>query len=97
MAFRLLWAVTAQTCLASDDLDGFEQPSCVHGFLPSEEGRGSGEDVPLLHALRVSGGCGHCCLAHLDEGSSRTVLSLRPTLSSLEGGHYAQPPLKGGP
>lgn len=68
MAFRLLWAVTAQTCLASDDLDGFEQPS--GGFLPSEEGRGSGEDVPLLHTLRASAGCGRCCPVHRDEGSS---------------------------
>ena len=29
MTFRLLWAVTAQTFLVFDDLDGFEYPSGV--------------------------------------------------------------------
>lgn len=47
MTFRLLWAVTAQTFLVFDDLDGFEYPSGVLcTILSTGDFPQDGEEVP---------------------------------------------------
>ena len=67
------------------------------GFLPSEEGGGSGKEVPLLHPPGHLPAAGTAALRTWTRGARQAVLSLQPTLSSLEGGHWAQPPPKRGP
>ena len=66
------------------------------GFLPSEEGSRLGEEVPLLQPPGHLAAAGTAALHTWRRGARQAVLSLQPTLSSLEGGRWAQPSPKGG-